>query len=59
MEQDVSNVVLQIVEAIIESDQYLEWATFNEEEPFEVESLLKFLSDENELIILESQEDED
>lgn len=58
MEQDVSNVLLQIYSAIIESDQYLEWSTFNDKNPFKVQTLLEFLADEDELVILESEDEE-
>jgi hypothetical protein len=58
MEKDVSDVLLQIYSAIIESDQYLEWSTFNDKNPFKVQTLLEFLSDEDELVILESEDEE-
>ena len=58
MEKDVSDVLLQIYSAIIESDQYLEWSTFNDKNPFKVQTLLEFLADEDELVILESEDEE-
>lgn len=58
MEKDVSDVLLQIYSAIIESDQYLEWSTFNDKNPFKTQTLLEFLADEDELVILESEDEE-
>lgn len=47
MEQlDISQTVLKLVQGIIESDVYLEWCTVNKEEPFKIETLMLFLTEE-------------
>lgn len=58
MEQDISETVLQLVRSIIESDVYLEWCTVNEEEPFKIETLMLFLTEEPIFIEDEDTEDE-
>ena len=59
MENDISETVLKLVQGIIESDVYLEWCTINEEEPFKVETLMLFLTEEPIFIEDENTEDED
>ena len=59
MEQDISETVLQLVQGIVESDVYLEWCTVNEEEPFKIETLMLFLTEEPIFIEDENTEDED
>ena len=58
MEQDISETVLKLVQGIIESDVYLEWCTVNEEEPFKIETLMLFLTEEPIFIENEDTEDE-
>ena len=59
MEQDVSETVLQLVQGIVESDVYLEWCTVNEEEPFKIETLMLFLTEEPIFIEDENTEEEE
>ena len=59
MEQDISETVLQLVQGIVESDVYLEWCTVNEEEPFKIETLMLFLTEEPIFIEDENTEEED
>ena len=59
MEQDISETVLQLVQGIVESDVYLEWCTLNEEEPFKIETLMLFLTEEPIFIEDENTEEEE
>ena len=59
MEHDISETVLQLLQGIVESDVYLEWCTVNEEEPFKIETLMLFLTEEPIFIEDENTEDED
>lgn len=56
-ERDISETVLQLVQGVIESDVYLEWCSLNKEEPFKVETLMKFLIEEP--IFIEDNDTED
>ena len=58
-QQDISETVLKLVQGIIESDVYLEWCTVNEEEPFKIETLMLFLTEEPIFIEDENTEDEE
>lgn len=58
-QQDISETVLQLVQGIIESDIYLEWCTESHKEPFKVETLMLFLTEEPVFIEDEDTEDED
>ena len=59
MEHDISETVLQLLQEIVESDVYLEWCTVNEEEPFKIETLMLFLTEEPIFIEDENTEDEE
>ena len=59
MEHDISETVLQLLQGIVESDVYLEWCTVNEEEPFKIETLMLFLTEEPIFIEDENTEDEE
>ena len=59
MEHDISETVLQLLQGIVESDVYLEWCTVNEEEPFKIETLMLFLTEEPIFIEDENTEEEE